>query len=446
MARLLKVAAGTAALLLAGTVAAPEAAGGPLRRAARDADLQVTKTVSPDPMVIGAQAVYTVKVTNVGDRAATDVTVTDTLPDRVTAGASGDCSPAGRQVVCGGPGTTVPAGGSVVYRIPVTVDPALADGTNLTNRADVSTSTSGARTGGTQLISQTRTRTDVEITKTGPAEVAPDGTITYTLAVTNHGPSDAVDVTVQDPTNGNLTTIVDLPAECPASGLTVSCPLGTLGPGETKVFTFTVKVNDGVGEGTAIQNCAMVYTGSRETNMDNNKSCVGTTVGPDPGPTAANISISKTGPATVNPDGTLTYTLKVVNQGGSSARNVVVMDPINKNVTLVDYPDECRPRGASLICSLGTIEAGGSKTITLTERVDAGVQAGSHLHNCAATLTTTRERDMRGNAACTDTVVKAPKPKPTPKPKPKPTPKPKKKPRPAKPGSSCRCYGPGAEV
>ncbi|MFI6519094.1 COG1361 S-layer family protein [Spirillospora sp. NPDC050679] len=440
MARLLKVAAGTTALLLAAAVAAPEAAGAPPRRAARDADLKVTKTVSPDPMVIGAQAVYTVTVTNGGDRAASDVTVTDTLPDRVTAGAlPGDCTLIGRQATCGGPGTTVPAGGSVVYRIPVTVDPALADGTNLTNRADVTTSSSGARTGGTQLISQTRTRTDVEITKTGPAEVAPDGTITYTLAVTNHGPSDAVDVTVQDPTNGNLTDIVDLPPECPASGLTVTCPLGTLGPGETKVLTFTVKVDHGVGQGTAIQNCAMVYTGSRETNMDNNKSCMGTTVGPDPGQTATDISISKTGPATVNPNGTITYTLKVVNQSGTSARDVVVMDPINEDVTLVDYPDQCRPRGATLVCSLGTVEAHGTRTITITERVDAGARPGEHLHNCAAAHTTTLERNMRGNAACTDTVVKTPKPKPTPK----PTPKPKKKPRKPKYSPTCRCYGSG---
>lgn len=55
-------------------------------------------------------------------------------------------------------------------------------------------------------------------------------TVSAAIAVTNHGPSEAVDVTVEDETNGNLTTITDRPDECPGGGLTLTCPLGTLEP------------------------------------------------------------------------------------------------------------------------------------------------------------------------------------------------------------------------
>ncbi|PSL00051.1 putative repeat protein (TIGR01451 family) [Murinocardiopsis flavida] len=253
----------------------------------RSADLHVTKSVSPDPMVIGAESVYTVTVTNTGDEDAEDVTVTDTVSAEMSVGAlSGDCSAAGQTVTCGGPGTTVPAGESVQYTIPVTVDPDVADGTDMTNSAEVSTSSSGATVDGTQLISETQTLTDIEITKTGPATANPDGTITYTMTVTNNGPSEAVEVTVEDPTNGQLTTIEDLPAECPPSGLTITCALGTLEPGESDTFTVTMSVNSDVAPGTTIENCATVYTGSRENVTDNNVSCQSTDIdgGPSPSP------------------------------------------------------------------------------------------------------------------------------------------------------------------
>ncbi|NUR90560.1 MAG: DUF11 domain-containing protein, partial [Nonomuraea sp.] len=211
----------------------------PVRMAAglRVANLQITKTVSPDPMIIGAESYYTITVTNNGDEPATDVTVTDTLDPNLTAGDLPDgCAISGQTVTCGGPGTTIQPGESVVYRVPVTVDPSLADGTNITN--PVQATASNAPGASTQLISQTQTMTDVEIVKTGT--VNDDGTITWTITVTNHGPSDAVDVTVEDETDGNQTTIVDRPGECPGGGLTLTCPLGTLEPDESRTFTFTV--------------------------------------------------------------------------------------------------------------------------------------------------------------------------------------------------------------
>ncbi|GAA3532729.1 hypothetical protein GCM10022419_009840 [Nonomuraea rosea] len=276
-----KIAATIALAALSGCVApaAGSVAARPVHDAVapvpRSASLRIAKSVAPNPMIIGGESVYAVTVTNTGDQDAENVRITDVLdPDVTLVRIPAGCSSAGRSIACGGPGLTIGPGDSVTYRIPVTTDPALPDGTNVRTRAQVSAS--GVPEDATQLVSQTRTLTDAEITKTAPASVNPDGTITYILTVTNHGPSQAVDVTVQDETDGNRTTIIDRPAECPGGGLTLTCPLGTLAPAESRTFAFTV-APDVTG---VIENCAAVYTGSREENTANNRSCAETAVEP----------------------------------------------------------------------------------------------------------------------------------------------------------------------
>lgn len=376
------------------------------------ANLQIAASVSPNPMVIGDSATYTVTVTNSGSDDADNATVTITLDSNVALGTLPDgCTASGQVVTCGGTGTTVAAGGTLTYQIPVTVDSSLSDGTNITLRASVSSSS--AQTQQTQLISQAQTLTDVEITKTAPATVSADGTITYTLTVTNKGPSDAVNVTVQDPTDGNLTTITSLPTECPASGLTVTCALGTLTAGETKTFDFTVKINSGVSDGTVINNCATVYTGTRESDTDNNVSCVETTVGPTT-PSTADVSIEKTGPATVTAGGTITYTITVTNNGSGDATGLSFTNLVNSNTTVTLLPDGCTSPSGTITCQVGTESSGETKTYTITETVDSSTADGTVLENCA-TLASTDE--LADQASCAYTTVEAdesPSPSPSP--------------------------------
>lgn len=395
------------------------------------ATLGVTASVSPDPMVIGGDATYTVTVTNSGSGDATDATTTVTLDDNVTISTLPDGCTASRQVVtCGGAGTTIAAGGSATYRIPVSVKSSLSDGTNITLRASVSSSS--ASTQSTQLISQAQTLTDVEITKTAStANVSPDGTITYTITVTNHGPSDAVNVTVQDPTNGNHTTITSLPSQCPASGLTVTCPLGTLTAGQVETFQFTVQVNSDVADGTVIDNCATVYTGTRESNTDNNVSCADTTVGLAT-PTSYDVEINKTGPATVTAGGTVTYTVTVTNNGSTDALGLAFADPDNSDLTVTGTSDGCAKSSGVTRCLVGTETAGETKTYTITETVDSSLADGTQVENCVAL--TSSDADVSGSSCATSSVLTggsggaSPSPSPSASPTPTPSPAPSSRP------------------
>jgi uncharacterized repeat protein (TIGR01451 family) len=81
------------------------------------ADLAVTKTDSPDPVLVGSPLTYTVTVSNAGPDAATLVGLTDTLPAGVTFGSAtpsqGTCAEAGGVVTCD-LGTLASAAGATV--------------------------------------------------------------------------------------------------------------------------------------------------------------------------------------------------------------------------------------------------------------------------------------------------------------------------------------------
>jgi uncharacterized repeat protein (TIGR01451 family) len=414
----------------------------------RGAQLNVTKTVSPNPMVIGGDAVYTITVTNTGDAPAADVTTTDTLDGNLTAGTMpAGCTASGRTVTCGGSGTTLAPGGTLTYQIPVSVDPGISDGTNITNKVAVTSSTAGAYAS-TRLISQAYTMTDVEITKTGDQTVNPNGTITYTVVVTNHGPSDAVNVTVQDPTDGNLVAITGLPVECPASGLSITCPLGTLGPGESKTLTITVRADSDLADGTVITNCATVYTGSREVDTGNNHSCTSTTVNPVTPTASADLSVTKTGAPEVSPGGRITYTLVVTDNGPSAATgaSVTIRDVIDNDALEVEsISPGCSADPGTVTCDVGDLGVGESKTIKVTVKVKDDQVADSFITNCGMAMSTVADPVLGNNGACVRTRVVSDKPTASPSPSPTKTPAPKptghhptKKPHHHHPGPNCR--------
>ncbi|HKO54822.1 MAG TPA: Calx-beta domain-containing protein [Thermoanaerobaculia bacterium] len=125
---------------------------------------------------------------------------------------------------------------------------------------------------------------DLSITKTTAATgVAPGGTISYTITVTNNGPQAATAATVTDVLPPNTTFNSVTPSQGTCSGTTtVVCTLGGLANGGTATITLVVNVTGTTG---SVTNSAAVAGSPADPNGTNNAStapAVPITVAPVP--------------------------------------------------------------------------------------------------------------------------------------------------------------------
>ena len=101
---------------------------------------------------------------------------------------------------------------------------------------------------------------DVAVTKSGsPPSVTGGANITYTVTVTNNGPSDALTASMSDAVPANTTFVSETQTAGPAFSCstppgggtgTTTCTIGTLVNGASATFSIAVKVNSGAPAGT----------------------------------------------------------------------------------------------------------------------------------------------------------------------------------------------------
>jgi len=165
-------------------------------------------------------------------------------------------------------------------------------------------------------------------------EVAAGGTVTYTLAVTNTGPSTAENVVLFDQPLPSLleidtTSILASQGNCLTANIgepdyLLTCNLGTLGPDVTATVTFTATVPSWVPDGTLLVNDALVYSDMFDDNNGNDFATNWTTV-----IARADLEVEKTQePEITLPSLEVTYTITVTNLGSSDAHGVIVSDTL----------------------------------------------------------------------------------------------------------------------
>ena len=174
-------------------------------------DLAITKTHVGD-FTVGVNGVYSLTVQNVGSGTlAGEITVDDPVPaglDVVSAAGTGwACGVAGQDVTC----TVTPAGGlasgASLPPISVTVDPTPAAVPSVTNTATVANDNDvNPDNDSSSSVTGILYVADLAITKTdGVATVTSGSPTTYTLTVTNDGPSPVTGAILADPAVAGLT-------------------------------------------------------------------------------------------------------------------------------------------------------------------------------------------------------------------------------------------------
>ena len=201
-----------------------------------ETDLGIAKDDSPDPVVAGETLGYTITVTNDGPSDSTGGTVTDVLPPGVTFDSSADCSEAGGTVTCAIGALAV--GADQLVSFDVTVDPART--APISNTATVAANETDPNAANDSATADTTvdSEADLGVEKEGPETASVGATFDSELLVTNHGPSNAVAVMLDDPTPAGL--VFDS-ADAPCAG-GFPCDLGDLAPGEEVAITVTFEL------------------------------------------------------------------------------------------------------------------------------------------------------------------------------------------------------------
>ena len=303
-------------------------------------DLAITKTDGRTIANPLDTLTYTIVVSNAGPSAVSDAVVVDTVPASLTgvtwtcnAGAGGHCDTTGP--VSGNINATVDLAVSGTVQFTVTGTIAGATVGSIVNSATVSapagaTETDSANNVATDTTAVTLTAA-LSITKTDGQTTAVAGTSsTYTIIVTNSGPSAVADAGVTDllpaglinaswtcvasvgghcddagPTVGNVNTTVDLPSGSSAT-YTVT---GTIAPAFTGVMSNTATVT--------------APPGTIDNPADNTATDTTTIVA------QANLIVNKSdGTATATPGTDTTYTVTVTNAGPSTVTGATIADAL----------------------------------------------------------------------------------------------------------------------
>lgn len=234
--------------------------------------------------------------------------------------------------------------------------------------------------------------------------VSPDGNLTYTIEVTNNGPSTALNTMFTDSLPASVTydsggTDVSGVNLVHSAGV-VTATLGDLAPGAVATITINVTVNSGA-TGTLINTASV---SSADEVVTSNNSATAQTAVED----MIDLAITKVdddNDADVQPGDTIIYTLDVINNGPSTATNVVVTDTLPDNVTFSTsgstLPDAAT--GSSLTYNLGTLIPGGTAQITIAVVVDSDF-VGS-LTNSASVTADETESDPTNNTATAQSLV-----------------------------------------
>ncbi|MDN5762273.1 MAG: DUF11 domain-containing protein [Microlunatus sp.] len=336
--------------------------------AGASADLGVTKT-GPDSVDAGDRISWTITVTNNGPSPARDVTLADPVADgigdvEVSAPAGVNCT---EEVECA-IGTLAP-GKSVVITLRGRVDPGYPDAA-VTNKATVASTTpdpDSTSDSATTSTSVTRT-TDLAIAKSSsPETLTPGEDATYTLMVTNDGPSTAASVQVTDALPDGLSLRGSGPTSdtgsCAVVGRVVSCDVDSLAPGASLEITIPVSV-DATTTATGLVNSATVGSATVDGDPDDN-----TTTLTSPTAPRADLTLNKSGPAEVVAGTPLSWQLELSNAGPSDAQSVVVSDRLPAgigSVTARTDQGSCEQEGRTVTCRIGTLAAGDRVGIDLT--------------------------------------------------------------------------------
>ena len=241
----------------------------------QQADLRVTKTVSNATPTVGSTVTFTVTVTDLGPNPATNVAVQDALPAGLTFVAAtpsqGSYSNATGAWTVGTVATATPA----TLAVQATVVGASA----ATNTATITHSDQFDPATANNSASATETpglAADLAVSMTASTTAAaPGATFTWTVTVTNNGPSTATNVAVQDALPAGVTFVSATPSQGTYTSGTGAWTIGTLANGSSATLVLTVTA----GSSSVTNTASISHSDQPDPNAANSSASLLVTIG-----------------------------------------------------------------------------------------------------------------------------------------------------------------------
>ena len=373
------------------------------------ADLALAATAQPEPVILGANLTYNISVTNIGPSSAKNAVVSQVLPASV-----GFVSATASQ------GSVVQSGGILTWSLgqlnfsssanlsvrvlPNTVGLISSSISAFSEQPDPNLANNSA----TIFSHISPPASDLAVGMTAlPNPTTVNGPLTYTVNITNNGPSSAVAVMVT-----NVLPISVIPrspsvsqGSLVISGNVVIASLGNLALNGTATISIPVTPT-APGTLLATATAASAYA---DLVPGNNSVSVTTVVGP-----ATDLALTFSGqPSPVIAGNNLTYTLTVTNLGPNSASGVVLNGflppglPVISTTTAGDSPVTFPDNTNLFSVSLGGLAAGDGDVITITIGTP---DTASNLLVTAGAVVTGNEFDSNttNNSATVSTIIAPP--------------------------------------
>jgi uncharacterized repeat protein (TIGR01451 family) len=357
-------------------------------------DLYVTKMDGGASATPDTNITYTITYGNNGNQGATGVVLTETVPDDtvyVAAGSSGwSCTDgAAAGTICTLSVGALATGASGVATFVVNVDNPLPGGVDEINNtisiADDGTNGPDENPSDNSYDEVTTASAfpDYTITKTdNGVSVEPGGTITYTLNYNNTGNQDGTGVVITETVPEDTVYVASgsSPWSCSdgaIAGSVCTLTIGALSANNSGTATFIVQVNDSVASGVTSTTNTTSITDDGNNGADptpgNNSDSEDTPIN-----AAADLTVVKTGPASIDNLNSFTYTIDVTNNGDQDATGVVISDTIPNFLTIDTISDGGSAVGNLITWPSVSLAVGDSvqRTIDVTFNAGSFIPAG----------------------------------------------------------------------
>jgi len=372
---------------------------------ARGVEMSIAKTVNDTNPIEQDIVTYTLSVTNNGPADATNVVITDIVPSGVTYQAAtmtggdiqNDADPSGAGLTW--TINSMPAGLTLNLTFQGQVDVGTG-GTVITNTGSITSTDQTEEDLSNQDDSVdivVQAIVDIVVTKVSDKADYEEGeVVTYTITVTNDGPSLASNIEIRDIVPNDIAYSIgtitggDVQDETDPTGTGLLWTINSLSPllpSNSVTLTFMGVVQQGANLNTPVVNTAeKIAVAQTEDDPSNDTDIASINILNN-----LDLSVAKSvSNATPSIGDIITYTIDVTNAGPTQASNVVINDIIPNGVIYLSGTDAgadsvsaSDPQGAGVDFTINTINSGATSTITFNVLIDANSNLLNPITNTA---------------------------------------------------------------